>query len=56
VLIRFNIELRDSQYKSYYKQKLKLLEQFEKLDNFKTKPKWKYNKLSIKEHNLGCGF
>ena len=48
MLIRFNVELRDSQYKSYYNQKLMVLEQFAKLDNFKTKPIWKYNKLSIK--------
>jgi len=48
MLIRFNTELRDSQYKSYYNQKLIVLEQYEKLDNFKSKPIWKYNKLSIK--------
>jgi len=48
LLITFNIELRDSQYKSYYNQKLMVLEQFGKLDNFKSKHIWKYNKLSIK--------
>jgi len=54
MLIRFNIELRDSQYKSYYNQKLMVLEQFAKLDNFKSKLKnWiiietNWSKLSIK--------
>ena len=48
MLIRFNIELRDSQYKSYYNQKLIVLKQFAKLDNFKSNPIRKYNKLSIK--------
>jgi len=36
VLIRFTIELRDSQDKSYYNQILIVLEQFAKLDNFKS--------------------
>jgi len=31
MLIRFNVELRDSQYKSYYNQKLIVFEQFAKL-------------------------
>jgi len=48
VIIRFNIELRDSLYKSYYNQILIVLVQFAKLDNFKTKPIREYNKLSIK--------
>jgi len=48
VLIRFNIELRDSQYESYYNQMLIVLEQFAKLDNFKSKPIREYYKLSIK--------
>jgi len=30
--------LRDSQYKSYYNQKLIILEQFAKLKQFQTKP------------------
>ena len=48
MLIRFNIELRDSQYESYYNQMLIVLEQFAKLDNFKSKPIREYYKLSIK--------
>jgi len=34
VIIRFNVELRDSQYKSYYNQKLIVLEHFAKLKQF----------------------
>jgi len=38
MLIRFTVELRDSQYKSYYNQKLKVIDQFAKLEQFQTKP------------------
>jgi len=48
MIIRFNLELRDSQYTSYYNQKLTVLEQVAKLEQFQIKPMWKYNKLSNK--------
>jgi len=48
VIIRFNVELKDSQHTSYYNQKLIVLEQFAKLKQFQTKPRLKYNKLSNK--------
>jgi len=38
MIIRFNLELRDSQYTSYYNQKLTVLEQVAKLEQFQIKP------------------
>jgi len=39
VIIRFNVELGDSQYKFYYNQKLIVLDQFTKLKQFQIKPR-----------------
>jgi len=51
VLIRFNVELRDSQYKSYYNQNLTCLEQFAKLRQFQNQTYMKIYQAINQNHN-----